>query len=250
MVPQSLFKEALLEPGYDAPTGLSDSAGRPAGARFNVYRNNVVVSLIEALHTGFPVLAKLLGKENMDGLAGLFVRAHPPTSPVMMFYGEALPDFITTLPQLTYLGYLPDVARLELALRHAYHAADGSPIAAEALAVLAPEALLAAQVSLAPALRTVRSDWPIHDIWRFNTEADAPKPTPGAQDVLITRAEFDPTPQLLPPGGAAWIEALGQGQSIGDALEAAAHEAPDFGMTTPLTLLLAGNAIISLENKD
>lgn len=250
MVSQSLFRDALLEPGHNAPDGLSDSDGRPAGARFNVYRNNVVVSLTEALCTGFPVLAKLLGKENMDGLAGLFVRAHPPTSPVMMFYGEALPDFIATLPQLSHLGYLPDVARLELALRRTYHAADARPVTPETLAELAPEDLLSAQVSLAPSVQIVRSAWPVHDIWRFNTEADAPKPTPGAQDVLITRAEFDPTPGLLPPGGAAWIEALGQGQSIGAALEAATHEAPDFNMTTPLTLLLAGNAIISLENKD
>ncbi|MDU9004804.1 DNA-binding domain-containing protein [Sedimentitalea todarodis] len=250
MVPQALFREALLEPARSPPAGLSDGAGRPAGARFDVYRNNVVVSLIDALHTGFPVLSKLLGKENMDGLAGMFVRAHPPTSPVMMFYGEALPDFITTLPQLSHLGYLPDVARLELELRYAYHAADGIPISPDALAVLAPESLLGAQVALAPAVRVMRSAWPIHDIWRFNTQADAPKPMPGAQDVLITRADFDPTPHVLPAGGAAWIEALGQGQSIGAALETAVHEATEFDMTTPLTLLLAGNAILSLANKD
>ena len=250
MVPQSLFREALLDPAHNVPAGLSDAAGQPAGARFNVYRNNVVVSLVEALHTGFPVLATLLGKENMDGLAGLFVRAHPPTSPVMVFYGAALPDFLATLPQLSHLGYLPDVARLELALRRSYHAADGDPISSERLAELAPQDLLAAQVSLAPSVRVLRSAWPIHDIWRFNTEDDAPKPTPGAQDVLITRAEFDPLLHLLPPGAAAWITVLGQGETIGAALEAAAREAPDFDMTTPLTLLLAGNAIISLENKD
>lgn len=250
MVSEALFRKALTEPDLKAPVGLSDSAGRPAGARFDVYRNNVVVSLIEALHTGFPVLAKLLGKENMDGLAGQFVRAHPPTSPVMMFYGEDLPDFISTLPPLSHLGYLPDVARLELALRRSYHAADDTPIAPEALAELTPDALFASRVSLAPSVRIVCSGWPIHDIWLFNTETDAPKPTPGAQDVLITRPEFDPLPHLLPPGGAAWIDALARGQSIGAALETATGEAPDFDMTTPLTLLLTGNAITSLTYKD
>ncbi|WP_424984772.1 putative DNA-binding domain-containing protein [Microbulbifer sp. S227A] len=249
-VSQSLFRQALLAPDRAVPDGLRDADGHPAGARFDVYRNNVVVSLVEALHTGFPVLARLLGKENMDGLAGLFVRAHPPDSPLMMFYGAALPDFIATLPQLAHLGYLPDIARLELALRHAYHAADAAPITPDALAGLSPETLLATRLTLAPAVRVVRSGWPIHGIWRYNTRSDAPKPTAGAEDVLITRAEFDPVPDLLPPGGRAWIDALLRGQSIGEALDIAQQDAASFDMTVPLTLLLAGNAITSLTNKD
>lgn len=249
-IPQTLFRDALLDPTQAVPDGLSDSAGRPAGARFNVYRNNVAVSLNEALHTGFPVIAKLLGKENMDGLTGLFLRAHPPSHPVLVLYGDALPDFIASLPQLEHLGYLPDVARLELALRRAYHAADADPIAPEALAALAPEDLMTTQAKLAPSVQILCSDWPIYDIWRFNTEDGAPNPAPVAQDVLITRAEFDPVPALLSAGDAVWIEALRQGQTFGAALEAAQTCAPNFDMTHPLTRLLAGNALTSLLNKD
>jgi hypothetical protein len=249
-LPQGLFREALLNPHADVPQGLSDSAGQPAGTRFNVYRNNVAVSLTEALHTGFPVLARLLGKQNMDGLAGQFLRAHPPTSPVLMHYGEDLPGFIAALPQLAHLGYLPDMARLELALRRSYHAADAKPIAPEELAKLAPDRFLETRVALAPAVELVRSDWPIFDIWRFNTEVGAPRPAPVAQDVLITRPEFDPAPSPLPAGGAAWIEALQRGETITSALEHAQLLAPDFDMTTPLTQLLAGNALISLTHKD
>lgn len=249
-VPQSLFRNALLEPAQTIPEGLSDSAGRPAGARFNVYRNNVVASLTEALHSGFPVVAKLLGKENMDGLAGIFLRAHPPSSPVMLHYGAALPRFIAELPQLAHLGYLSDMARLELALRTSYHAADASPIEPHAFAAIPPEDLLGTRLTLAPAVQIVRSDWPIYDIWRFNTETGAPKPAAVAQDVLITRPEFDPLPNLLPPGGADWIDALAQGQTIGAALERSQGQVPDFDMTTPLTALLTGNAIISLANKE
>ena len=66
-VSQNLFRSALLDPSLPVPGGLTDAEGRPAGARYNVYRNNVAVSLTEALHTGFPIISKLLGKENMDG---------------------------------------------------------------------------------------------------------------------------------------------------------------------------------------
>ena len=43
------FKTALFDPAVMPPAGLSDPAGRPAGKRFDIYRNNVVVSLTEAL---------------------------------------------------------------------------------------------------------------------------------------------------------------------------------------------------------
>lgn len=248
-VSQTQFRAALLDSSHPVPTDLIDADQRPAGARFNVYRNNVAVSLTEALHTGFPVITKLLGPQNMDGLAGIFLRQHPPQSPLMMHYGQDFPDFLGSLPQLAHLGYLPDIARLELALRRAYHAADAAAIAPETLGTLPPEDLMASTVSLAPAVELIRSPWPIHDIWRYNTETDAPQPRAEAQDILITRPEFDPLPSLLPPGGADWIAALMQGQSIGAAHETSLAVTEDFNLADPLALLLQGHAIVALTTE-
>ena len=244
-VSQTAFRAALLDASVPVPEGLWDAQARPAGRRFSVYRNNVAVSLTEAMHQAFPVIAKLLGKQNMDGLAGMFLRQHPPSSPLMMFYGEEFPTFLAATKQLAHLGYLPDVARLELALRRSYHAADSTAASADDLA-LAPDRLLQARLCLAPSMQIVRSAWPVHAIWRFNTEPDAPKPEPGAQDVLITRPDYDPLPQLLPPGGADWISGLMSGLAIGPAFEATLAATPDFDLGTTLALLLQGGAITSV----
>ena len=249
-VSQDTFRAALLDGAYPVPDGLIDGNSHPAGRRYNVYRNNVAVSLTEALREGFPVVTKLLGQQNMDGLSGLYLRAHPPTSPLMMFYGESFPDFISGLPQLSHLGYLPDIARLELALRRAYHAADGTAINPEDLGALPPDALMAAQLQLAPAVQLIRSPWPIHAIWRFNTEDGAPKPAAQAEDVLVLRPEFDPEPHLLPPGGGAFMAALAQGASLGEAHEAAHADRPDFDLGPLLALLIQGDAITTLTKKD
>lgn len=246
---QAMFGAAILNPALPVPDGLHDGNGRAAGARFNVYRNNVAVSLTEAMRAGFPVITKLLGQQNMDGLAGIFLRAHPPSSPLMLCYGAEFPDFLAATAQLAHLGYLADIARLELAIRRSYHAADGAPIVPDILARIPPEALMRTTLTLAPAVQVLGSDWPIHDIWRFNTDDTAAKPRPGPQDVLITRPEFDPLPQLLSPGGAVWIKGLMNGQSIGEAHAAALAGVPDFDLTAPLTLLLQGNALISLNQK-
>ena len=83
-ISQNTFSAALLNADQPVPEGLSDPTGAPAGARFSVYRNNVVVSLSEALATGFPLVRKLVGQETFQRIAGLYVRKNPPTSPLMM----------------------------------------------------------------------------------------------------------------------------------------------------------------------
>lgn len=240
------FAAALLDPARPVPEALRDGAARPAGRRFDVYRNNVTVSLIEALETGFPTVARLLGGDNMKGLARLYLRANPPESPLMMHYGSGFPEFLASRKDLAHLGYLPDMARLDLALRRSYHAADVAPVDAAVLSEMPPDLLMQARVTLAPALELLRSDWPVHDIWRFATQDGAPKPRAEAQDVVILRPEYDPIPQLLPAGGATWIAALGQGLSFGAAFDAAQAEAAAFDLSASLALLLQGGALTSL----
>ncbi len=246
-VTQDMFRASLLDAAKPVPEGLIDKDNQPAGSRFNVYRNNVAVSLTEALREGFPIITKLLGQQNMDGLAGLYLRAHPPSSPLMMFYGDAFPEFVAGLSQLSHLGYLSDVARLELAMRRAYHAADSAAIDPADLATRAPDVLMATRFTLAPSVQLIRSPWPIHAIWRFNTEEGAPKPAAQAEDVIILRAEFDPLPHLLPAAGGVFVDALLAGFSLGDAHEAALANAADFDPSPILALLLQNSAIVSLH---
>jgi hypothetical protein len=192
------------------------------------------------------VLRKLLGEANFRGLAGLFLRRHPPQSPLLMHYGAPMPAFLESFGPLKHLPYLADVARLELALRAAYHAADASPVDPATLGALSPEALTAARLRLAPSVKVLSSAWPILGIWRRNTEADAPKPDIRPEDVLVVRPEFDPIAVLLPPGGAVFVTALMDGQTVGEALDhGSSHEGFDLGAI--LSALIANGAIVSLE---
>jgi hypothetical protein len=247
---QTEFHAALLDPAQPVPGGLMDGQNRPAGRRFSVYRNNIAVSLTEALQSGFPVIAKLLGAENFDGIAGIFLRSHPPKSPLMMQYGDDFPAFLASFKPLGHLGYLADVARLELGLRASYHARDAEAVARAEIADMPPGDLMGATLSLAPALQICCSDWPIYDIWRYNTHHGAEKPRAVAQDVVITRAEFDPVPEVLPKGGSVWLRALSQGETFGAAHDKAVLEHPDFDLGATLAILINGNAITKLNPKD
>jgi hypothetical protein len=243
-VGQSDFSRAILDPDLAVPSGLTDPQGRPAGKRFSVYRNNVAVSLTEALETAYPVVRKLVGDEFFKAMAGVYLRQHPPTSALMLYYGSRFSAFLESFEPVRTIGYLPDVARLERALRQSYHAADAAPIDPAVLQVLPPDRLMAARLYLAPAVRLVRSRWPIHALWLANTKSDAPKPQMKPEDVLITRPGFDPEPQLLGSGASEFVAMIGKGEIFAKAMQAADE---GFDLTALLGQLLAGGAITGIS---
>ena len=132
---QAGFAEALLAPALPCPPGLQAWNGSDPARRLAVYRNNVMVSLIDALATSFPVAQELVGEDFFRAMAAEFVRRQPPRSRVLARYGDRLPDFIADFEPARSVPYLADLARLEFARIQAYHAADAealSPAAAAA----------------------------------------------------------------------------------------------------------------------
>lgn len=244
---QSAFTSALLDPALPVPDGLTDPRGRPAERRFNVYRNNVAASLIDALETGFPCLVTLLGRAYFRSLAGLFFRAHPPRSRILSQYGAEMPAFLDAFAPLAKYPYLADVARLELALRHSYHAADAAPLATDGLD---PAALMEMTPRLAPATLVLSSPHPVLGIWRHAMQAGAPTPTPQAEDVLIARAGFDPEPHLLPRGGTALAGALDGRNTLGLALERTVEAMPGLDIAPLLSLFLGSGALTLSDEGD
>ena len=248
-VSQTDFTRSVLDPNLPPPCGLSNPGGAQARKRFDVYRNNVAVSLTEALETAFPVIRRLLGNDNFKAASGVYLRMHPPKSPLMMHYGEEMPSFLENFEPVNHLQYLPDVARLELALRHAYHAADALPLAPETLQALPAERLMASRIELAPAVRLIRSRWPIHGIWRYNMEDGASKPENRGENVLVARPEFDPQLTTLIPGGGTFVAAIMSGARFGAALETVTEQVPDFDLTKLIGTLIGSAAIIKIKEE-
>ena len=80
-----------------------------------IYRNNFVLSLTEALEVTFPVLRVMVGDDFFAQLAKAFIRTVPMSNAAVAEFGEALPDFMLDLEQLKEMPYLADLARFEWA---------------------------------------------------------------------------------------------------------------------------------------
>jgi hypothetical protein len=244
------FGAALLDPASGTPAGLIGPDGWPDPKRFNVYRNNVIVSLVEALGQTYPAIKALLGDEYFAALARAFVGEHPPASPVLIWYGADFADFVAGFPPLEPYPYLGDVARLEWAWLQAYHAADVSILDPSELGEVTPEELGTVQFVRHPAAAVVMSEWPVWDlvrINRFEKDTQCKIDLSVAQSVLITRPEFDVDIHLLPSGGDEFVDNLFSGSALGEAAEAAHLKNGGFSLSGCLSDLLSNGAFKGLR---
>src|SRR5271166_2233238 len=245
---QASFAEALLDPERRVPDGVTSHTHPAPAKRFAVYRNNVVVSLIDALATRFPAVQRIVGEDFFRAMAGVFVRAHSPRSPLMMTYGEDLPTFIETFAPAAELPYLADVARLEAARTRAFHAADAAPLPAEAFAAVEPADRETLRLRLSPGAAIVRSSNPIVTIWGMNADEAEPAPIEDwrGEDALISRDGFNVVVRRLPPGGAVFLLRLLADATLADAAFDAMQDTAAFDLVENIAGLISAQLAIEL----
>jgi hypothetical protein len=250
---QAEFAAALLDAERSLPQGLRTSNGTDPAPRFAVHRNNVVVSLVQALADGFPVVHQLVGDEFFTAMARIYVCTNPPRSPVLAEYGDGLADWIADFEPAAPLPYLADMARLERARVRAFHAADATPLSAEALTghLAAPQQLAQARLALHPSLAVVRSAWAVASLWAAH-QSDDPAAIGSvdlsrAEDALVLRQGDDVLVLPVHSNTAGFIAALASGCPLGEA--AASTWVPDsddpLDLASSLALLIRHGALIA-----
>ena len=76
----AVFARALTDPARPTPVDVVGPRGKAAIKRYDVYRNNVTVSLINALAATYPAVQRITGVEFFHAMARFHIRATPPTS--------------------------------------------------------------------------------------------------------------------------------------------------------------------------
>lgn len=239
------FGTAILDASLPVPEGLVDPDGDPSPRRFAVYRNNVVVGMVETLAAAYPVVRRLVGEEFFDAMAAHYARSEPPASPMLFDYGKGFPAFLSRFEPLADLPYVVDVARIERAWVEAYNAAEASPLSSDEMARIDLGRIGAVCMSVHPSLRIVRSRFPALTIWASNVDGATPVPVDldaGGEDTLVLRIEAEVELRQLPPGGAGFLSALMRGASIAAAAEESFLADAEFDLDRTLAGLIDADA--------
>jgi hypothetical protein len=229
------------------PPGLTTTAPDEAAQRFAIYRNNVTVSLIDALEQRFPVIRRLVGQDFFRAMARDFAQSHRPRSPVLFAWGDRFPDFLAAFPPLAPYPYMADVAWIEVARGIAYHAVDADPVMPADLAAAATDPA-GLRLALHPSVQVLRLTHPAVSVWTANQPGKPPLSLAGRgpEIALIWRdVVFDVPVAAIGPGDAAMIEAILSGSSLMIAAEMAAFAEPAHTPQPMLVRLMQAGVIVN-----
>jgi len=242
------FVRPLLDPDLAIPAVVAGPKCKAAVKRYNVYRNNVTVSLINALAAAFPAALRIAGDDFFRAMARFYVRAAPPTSPLLFDYGRDFPDFIERYEHAQSVPWLADVARIERAWLDAYHAADVQPLSPPDLAAIPAEQLANAVLKPHPATRVVRSRFSAVTVFTAGRSEGSARQIEVVepQDALVTRPALEVEVRQLPPGGAVFLSGLMTGESLGMAAAAAFAESASFDLSGNIRGLLEAGAFTAV----
>jgi hypothetical protein len=226
--------------------------GKGAVKRYNIYRNNVTVSLIDALVAIYPAVQRITGTDFFRAMARFHVRATPPTSPLLFEYGRDFPAFIESYEYAQEMPWLADVARIERAWLDAYHAPDAPALPAATLAQVPDDRLGDIIFRAHPATRIMRSAYPAVAIFAMN-RADGPATSlksSAAEDALITRPDMEVDVRLLSPGNATFLTRLVNGATLAEAASIALDETSTFDLTASIAGMIEAGIFTTLELGD
>lgn len=247
---QTAFAAGLLD-ATPLPAGLAAWNSATPERRYGVYRNNVTVSLTGALASRFPAAERIVGADFFQAMAQLFIRLHPPKSPLLLIYGDDFPDFVAAFEPAREIAYLPDIMRLEVARGRAYHAADAEPLDPQALAAVDPARLGDLVFEPHPSLSILSSPHPVVTIWAMNAGEHPLVPVNAwqAEDALVVRPQRRVEVTSLPPGGAAFHRSLAAGKTLAAAAQDAMTADERFDLSTNLAVLLRSGAFTAFRQE-
>lgn len=245
---QAAFAAAVA--GGDDAAIAGHLAGDPGLAlrRLAIYREAIAANRLGALRSAFPVIARLVGDAFFDEAARRLVEAFPPDGADLNRYGAGFASFLAAYAPAEPMPWLADVAGLEWAWHESLMAADAAALDFEALAGVPETGQPALRFDLHPAVRLVRSAWPVLAIWEANQpgcDGTAARDE-GADDVLVWREDQRVRVALLAPPEAGFVEALARGL----ALEEAADVSPGWDFAPMLGRLAAHGMLAGFSLPD
>jgi hypothetical protein len=194
------------------------AGGLPVAARLEVYRHAYFARLAECLADDYPAVARALGPTAFGGLCRAYVAAHPPRSASLNAFGAGFSEFCRQ--KSPELAFAADLARLEWAVVEAIHADATRLLDPTPLTTLDEQQWAPLRLEPSPALRLVRSAYPVYDYYRDSCSGGSPAvPAPAPSALAVCRQGDDVWRLRLAEPLAQLLERLVAGERLAAALD-------------------------------
>jgi hypothetical protein len=205
-----------------AVAGADYDARVRAIERLRAYTSGLPARMFEALSQDHPALEHVIGSNAFRGLVHRYL-PHVPTGIYNLNdVGSSFPEFLSGDDLVRAYPFAADLARLERAVRLAFHAREGTPLDAATLAGWTLQDWSVAVLDFQPSVAVVTSTWPIRDIWlaRYTPIEEIDITLEGRPDrVLVHRSGYDVVCESVGEDEAWALEELLARRSLGDVAE-------------------------------
>lgn len=110
---QQQFSDALLYKNDLISKQIKPKPTLEQEQLLQIYRNNFIMSVTEALSATYQHTLALVGEEFFNAISREFILQHPPHENNILNYGQGFSDFLAQLEQLQSLHYVKEMARFE-----------------------------------------------------------------------------------------------------------------------------------------
>jgi hypothetical protein len=170
---QRAFQDYLLASSDSFQAAVRDTRKADRITLLDVYRDGYALRLIEVLTSDYPGLMAMAGPADFNHMARAYIAAHPSRHPSIRWYGKDVADFLSTTPPYSRTPAAAEMARFEWALGEAFDSPDVTPVAADALMALPPEAWETLSFTALPSLRRLTLTFDVPQAWQRREEVAA-----------------------------------------------------------------------------
>lgn len=232
---------------------LRANSGVPANApavrpiaNLGIYRNNTDWQFRHALACSFPVLCRRVGDDFFRQLAFHYRKHFPSRSGDLHWVGLEFPRFLAEHLAGGDYAWLADLAALEWAREEASVAEELPALDVTSLAGFAPGELEGLTFRLQPSLKLGGSDYPVLSVWQANQMENAPPvdQSLGSERYLIHSRGESVMVAALTRAWFSFLQALQNGQPLGNAMEAASLD--ESGLLAALRFTFGEQLVVGL----
>ncbi|HEY5716214.1 MAG TPA: DNA-binding domain-containing protein [Psychromonas sp.] len=110
---QQQFSDTLLYKNEQITAQIKPKKHFTGNELLQVYRNNFVMGITEALSATYQHTLALVGEEFFNAVARQFIISQPPKENNLISYGSGFSEYLQSLEQLTNLPYVAEMAAFE-----------------------------------------------------------------------------------------------------------------------------------------
>jgi hypothetical protein len=221
--------------------------------RLAIYRGNVQSIWTKTLENTFPVLQQLVGNEFFTYLALQYGRQFPSQSGDLNQFGSQFSCFLAEEATVNAYPYFASVAALEWQLHCAYYAENQVAISLQQFLSGAGSAAQQSRLLFHPASSLFRAPYAAVQVYLAHQVQPVPPidvPLNVSSSALISRPMWRVELTRLDTASFQALQALQQGQVLGDALEQAISIDAQFDIAAQLQNWFSLGTFVGFECKE